>query len=100
MAGYVVGWNQVGQEPDFPPKRFDNSQEARRWLRDHLRWESGDHDDPHLSDLCWDYAQQLEMGLYQKFEWEFTIGDITYWVKAADPPQPNPYMNYYHGGMI
>lgn len=97
MAGYLVGWNLTGEEPDFPPKRFDNSAEAKRWLRDELRWQALDEPDPRLADELWHWAQQLELGFYQTFEYRFTIGSFDYWIKQDPPRQQNSYGSFYGG---
>lgn len=78
MNRYVVGWES---EDDSQVFEYAEGVEAKRFLRDVLRWGIDDVGDVALGDQMLAFAGEIDVSLSSTAEINKTLGDTTYFFR-------------------
>lgn len=86
---FIVGWKFEGRE-DTVPEEYPNAEEARKHLRDEIRWlaedwPEGDDTDQVIIDKMYDAVAYLEISYKPSSGYqEWTFGPIQYYISPKE----------------
>lgn len=78
MNRYVVGWESIDDSQSF---EYADAKEAKRFLRDALRWGMDDVGDVALGDQMLALAGEIDVTLSSTAEIDKTLGGTTYFFR-------------------